>query len=223
MATAYYRLLPQQIFDDIVQNQTVQEVNIKGLNLVVFPHVYPSDKFRSTNFILDNLKSYFLNASICDMGCGMGIIGLYAIKYGAKFVVQADINPRAVENAKANKERIVDATHSVQIFESDCFDAIPKQKFNVIVFNIPFHSEPHNILDPLEYAFHDPQFSSTNRFLKQARAYCDLNTKIFIAFSSKGNVEQLENLFDESGFHWKLWKVTNSNQQFDNRIYKLAI
>jgi methylase of polypeptide subunit release factors len=222
MTIGYYKLAPELIFKDIVRDVDHKTVRIKGLDFFVHPHVYPSDKFRTTNFLLDSIGPLVANAHVCDMGCGFGIVGLYALHYGAKSVVQADINPMAVKNAKANKKLHAFSTQA-KIYKSDCFDDIPKQKFEVIVFNIPFHNEPCEIIDPLQYAFHDPMFKSVNKFLSQAVDYCHSSTKIIIAFSNKGDVNGLETIFDRSNFMWDLWKVTNTHQEFDNRLYQLRI
>ncbi len=46
--------------------------------------------------------------------------------------------------------------------------------------------------------------------------------QIFIAFSNKGETELLEKIFEENQYTWKLWKVTNTDQEYDNRIYLLT-
>lgn len=221
--TIYYKLSPKQIHENIMKSTQQKKVLIKDKYYLVHPQVYPSNKFRTTNFLLDCIQPLVLNSTVCDMGCGMGIIGLFSLQHGAKYVVQTDINPLAIENAKANKDLYSYTDKQVKIIESNCFDKIPKQKFDIIVFNIPFHSEPYKISDPLEYAFHDPNFESTNKFLKQAISYSNSNTNILIAFSNKGDVEGLEKIFNNSFYDWNLWKTANSHQQFDNRIYKLQI
>jgi methylase of polypeptide subunit release factors len=223
MTTTYYKLTPEKIFEDIIQSDESTKVRIKGREFFVHPHVYPSDKFRTTNFLLDSIQPLLKDAVICDMGCGMGIIGLFALQQGAKRVVQADINPLAVENAKANIAFYHYPDRKIQVFESNCFDNVPKQVFDVIVFNVPFHNEPHDIEDPLEYAFHDPNFVSTKKFLHQSVDYCHQNTDILIAFSNKGDVHGLEEIFDGSDFKWELWRKTNTDQEHDNRIYRLCV
>lgn len=223
MKKKYHKLSPDQIFEDIIRCDSPKKVQIKGLELIVYPHVYPSDKFRTTNFILENIEPLFLGSRVCDMGCGIGVIGLFALHHSATTVVQADINPIAVENAKANRDFYKYSHEQIKIFESNCFDQIPKQIFDIIIFNVPFHSEPYEISDPLEYAFHDPNFISIRKFLHQVVAYCNSSTKIFIAFSNKGDIKGLERIFQNSGLNWSLWKTINADQEFDNRLYQLGI
>jgi release factor glutamine methyltransferase len=220
-ATLYYKLPPDKIAQDITQSSSLKKITIKGRQFIVLPHVYPSDKFRTTDFLLESIQPLLNGATVCDMGCGMGIVGLFAIENKAKKVVQVDINPFAVKNAKANRRLHQYTEDQLYIIRSDCFERVLKQSFDLIVFNIPFHSEPYNIKDPLEYAFYDPAFTSTTKFLLEAKNFSHQDTKIIIAFSDKGDVAALEKIFDELQFTWKLWKRTNSDQKFDNRLYEL--
>lgn len=218
----YYKLAPEAILQDVERLSDRRIVNIKGLDMICCPHVYPSDQFRTTNFLLDAVSPFLKDARVCDMGCGPGVVGLYSIVQGAKKVVQADINYFAVQNAEENKKFHKISDEKMMIYHSDCFDNIPEQVFDVIIFNLPFHSDPVEIQDPLQHAFFDPSFQTVKKFLSQAEIFSIQDkTCIFLAFSNKGDVETLEQIFKNSTFSWSLWKVTNQQQLFDNRIYLL--
>jgi methylase of polypeptide subunit release factors len=220
----YYKLAANEIYEDVNEaNQEVIKSQIEGVDLVVFPHVYPSHRFRTTGFVLRNLKNIIKEKKICDMGCGPGIVGLYALQNGADRVVQADINPSAVENAKENNALQGFGENRIKTYLSNCFDSIPKETFDVIVFNMPYHCDKIKIDDPLKYAFYDPAFISIKKFLQQAREYSHKKTQIFIAFSNKGKTELLEKIFEQNQYNWKLWKITNTDQDYDNRIYLLTL
>ncbi len=219
----YYQLSADEIYDDV--NETSQEViksEVDGINLVVFPHVYPSQKFRTTSFMLKNLRDLVKGKKVCDMGCGPGIVGLFSLQNGASQVVQADINPSAVENAQENNTLHGFGENEIKTYLSDCFDNIPKEAFDIIVFNMPYHCDEIKIDDPLKYAFYDPAFVSIKKFLIQAREYSHKETQIFIAFSNKGETELLESIFEQNQYNWELWKVTNTDQEYDNRLYRLT-
>lgn len=220
----YYKLTADKICENV--NESKDEVirtEVEGVNFLVFPHVYPSHKFRTTAFVLRNLKNLVKDKIICDMGCGPGIVGLFSLKNGAKQVVQADINPNAVQNAKENNISHGFDASKVTTLLSDCFDNIPKASFDLIVFNMPYHCDKIKIDDPLKYAFYDPAFTSIKKFLKQAKNYSHKKTQIMIAFSNKGEVKLLEEIFDQNNYRWELWKVTNTDQEYDNRIYRLSL
>ena len=222
---SYYKKPPKEILRDIEQlnfSNNEKIIEIKHIKMILSPHVYPSDRFRTTNFLLESLEPFLKDARVCDMGCGLGVVGLYAIVKGAKKVVQADINTFAVDNAKKNRTLHKISDKKLEIYQSDCFDKMPPQKFDVIIFNPPFHSDFINIKDPLEHAFFDPSFQTVKKFLNQVAPYSlKRHTRIFLAFSNKGNVDELELIFKSSSFDWKLWKIINQDKEFDNRIYLL--
>jgi 16S rRNA G1207 methylase RsmC len=219
----YFKMNPEAILEHVLETDSQDRLaEIKKMQLICCPHVYPSDKFRTTNFLLEAIQPFLKNSRVCDMGCGPGIIGLYAILQGAKKVVQADINPFAVQNAEKNKKNHAIEPSKMEIYLSDCFDNIPLQNFDNIIFNLPFHSDVIQINEPLAYAFFDPSFQTVRKFLNQVTNYCVKNkTNIFLAFSNKGDIKTLEDIFEDSVFNWKLWKVINQDQEYDNRIYLL--
>lgn len=219
----YFKLVPDKIYQDIKKsNRQLVKAEMEGIEFFVFPHVYPSHNFRSSRFILNALKNLLKGKKVCDMGCGPGIVGLFSLHNGAQSVVQIDINYHAVKNAQENNLLHRFRGNKIKVFLSDCFDGVPQNSFDLIIFNIPYHCDLINIDDPLKYAFYDPHFSTTRKFLKQVKEYSHEKTQIFIAFSNKGNIRLLENLFDEYGYIWKLWKKINGNMKFDNRIYRLS-
>jgi len=219
----YYQLGADQIFEDVKSTNDEKKNIVEGAEFVVCPHVYPSQKFRTTSFVLKNLKNMVKGKRVCDMGCGPGIVGLFSIINGAKKAIQADINPYAVENAKINNQFNEFTKDQIETYLSDCFDNIPKQKFDLIVFNMPYHNDDIEIEDPLQRAFYDPRFDSIKKFLAQSINYINNKTEIIIAFSNKGDTKLLEQIFDRSEYYWTLWKITNTDQEFDNRIYKLTM
>lgn len=223
----YYKFQPKDILKKIRNSYRIKREckkkidNIFGIKLCFMPHVYPSSEFRTTRFLLRNLRKIFKKKNICDMGCGPGIVGLFALRKGASFVVQADINKYAYENAKFNNLLNNYKQDQIETYLSDCFDNIPKQNFDVIIFNMPFHNDKIEIKDPIQYAFYDPEFKSIKKFLFQAKNYLHSDSQMFIAFSNKGDCAELESLFLKYKYEYELWKIINTNKDYDNRIYRL--
>lgn len=217
----YHLLEPEQIAEDVLKNDEVEVVNIEGIECFIFPEVYPSNKFRSSKFLITQIKQLAKAKNICDMGCGCGIIGLVALFNGATSVTQIDINPMSIKNTNLNRVFHSFTKKQLQIINSDCFDNVPVKKFDLVIFNIPFHSDPWEFCSPIEYAFHDPDFLTLKKFLEQVKHYSHDNTKIILAFSNRGNVSTLEKLFDFYGYQWELWKVANQKQKYDSRLYML--
>ena len=83
-------------------------------------------------------------ASVLDLGCGAGIIGLVAATMGAGSITMTDANLFAVATARQNALRLgIDAI----VRASDVFDALDAQRFDLIVSNPPFHRGKHVDLD----------------------------------------------------------------------------
>ena len=100
--------------------------------LQVFDDVYlPSD---DSFLLVDNLK---VNSGdiVLDMGCGSGILGIFAADH-AKRVVSVDISPRALACAKQNY-KLNKVTCPVEFNEGDLFSNIT-EKFDLIMFNPPY-------------------------------------------------------------------------------------
>lgn len=78
-------------------------------------------------------------ASVLDVGCGYGPIGLSAAKLaGAGRVTMVDINERAVELAIRNAKR--NRITNVEILVSDLFTAVQGRRFNCILTNPPIRA-----------------------------------------------------------------------------------
>jgi len=155
------------------------------------------------------------------MGCGFGMVGIYSLHHGATKVILADINPYAVENAEINKKSHKFSDDQIMIYESDCFDNIPKQTFDVLIFNPPFNTNGKPTSDVLRKSLWDPGFTSLKKFLGSAKDYMNISSKLLIYYSDRGDIKTLEKLFGQYLYRWKLWKVFNKDQKFDNRIYVL--
>lgn len=221
----FYTMNPNEIIKKIEKNylSELKKVKIQNIQFFLIPDVYPSQNFRTTDFLLSNIKLKVKNKIVCDMGCGCGIVGFYSLFNGAKKVSMADINPKAIENSKINKNNFNFSNKQASIYLSDCFDNFSNEVFDIIVFNIPFHSEEHSFNHYLDYALFDPGFRTLKKFLSQVRKFSHSDTEIIIAFSNKGDIKAVENIFDEFSFDWKLWKVINSEAKYDNRLYLLKL
>jgi 16S rRNA (guanine1207-N2)-methyltransferase len=80
--------------------------------------------------------SFKAKSNVLDLGCGSGIVGIYAMKKADVTVDMVDVNERAVEIAKRNKE----LNHvEANIYVSNGFDNINKQ-FDIILSNPPIHA-----------------------------------------------------------------------------------
>ena len=81
------------------------------------------------------LQRYLTPSSVCiDVGCGSGILGISAIKLGAKYAYLTDIDYVAVESAKHNAE-INGVAQSVTVAHSNLLEN-SDVKGDIILANI---------------------------------------------------------------------------------------
>jgi ribosomal protein L11 methyltransferase len=76
-----------------------------------------------------------MGKKVLDLGCGSGILGIYAAKRGASEVWGYDIDPLAVENSRENY-RLNNVTHICQAGMGSIVDVEPGKVFDVVVVNI---------------------------------------------------------------------------------------
>jgi ribosomal protein L11 methyltransferase len=79
------------------------------------------------------LTQNFENKSVLDMGSGTGVLSFLAKQQGAQAVLGIDNDPNAVQNAIDNLKYNL---HEGVNFLEGSFDAIPDQKFDIILSNI---------------------------------------------------------------------------------------
>lgn len=80
---------------------------------------FGTGEHETTAMCLKLLQHYLTPASVCiDVGCGSGILGISAIKLGARYAYLTDIDEIAVESAKHNS-KINGVEDSVKVVRSD--------------------------------------------------------------------------------------------------------
>ncbi|MDP2933291.1 MAG: methyltransferase [bacterium] len=157
----------------------------------------PPKVFKPTldSFLLAGHVKIKLKDRVLDMGCGSGFVGIVAAKLGAGEVTASDINPHAVACGRANA-RLNGVEKKFQAIQSDLFQKIPKQKFDVIVFNPPFSSsyfltEARNAKKDKWYVVARDGGISGNevlfKFLSGAGRFCHRETEIYTIISEMQN------------------------------------
>ena len=98
-----------------------------------------------------------MDTDVLDVGCGYGPIGLVAAGLaGNGTVTMIDINERAVATARENAERL--GVKNVRILQSDQFEALGDEQFDVILTNPPIRagkSVVHGIFEGAYYRLRD--------------------------------------------------------------------
>jgi 16S rRNA (guanine1207-N2)-methyltransferase len=116
------------------------EVTIDGivLRFETAPALFsPASADAGTLAMLSSVR-FSSNDKVLDLGCGYGLVGVYAAKrIGADRVWMSDNDPVALDFARRNAEQngVADAT----IVQSDGFHALREADFTKILCNPPYH------------------------------------------------------------------------------------
>ena len=83
---------------------------------------FGTGEHETTSMCVELLQEYLTPDSVCiDVGCGSGILGISAVKLGAKFAYLTDIDAVAVESANHNCA-LNGVTDNVQVARANLLD-----------------------------------------------------------------------------------------------------
>lgn len=171
-----------------------QTFDYLGLTLVVPPGVQP---ITPTSHLLGEavLAEAREGGRVLDMGTGCGVNAILAAARGAQ-VVAVDINPTAIEAARANAERN-GVAERVTVRYSDVFSEVAGA-FDLIVFDPPFRwFKPRDLT---ETAITDEGYRAMTSFFRQARRHLAPGARMLIFFGTSGDMGYLKRLMAEAGF-----------------------
>ena len=139
MYTHYMRILEQ-----IVEGKPIQyllghayfmEEKFKVTEHTLIPREDTAGIVTLSNNFLENK----VDAKVLDIGTGTGILAIMIAKLNTKqHVFASDISPEAL---KVAKENALNHQVNVEFIESNLFEHIPQQSFDLIVSNPPYISE----------------------------------------------------------------------------------
>lgn len=133
--------------DDILIVPSWEEVKSEDKDKMIL-HIDPGTAFgtgmhETTQLVIRQLKKYVTpDTEMLDVGTGSGILGIVALKLGAKHVLGTDLDPCAVPAVAENKEanQIVDETFDMVIGNIIDDKAIQDQagyeKYDIVTANI---------------------------------------------------------------------------------------
>lgn len=131
----------QFYLDDILIIPSWEQVKPEDEGKMII-HIDPGTAFgtgmhETTQLCIRQIKKYVTDTTrILDVGCGSGILGMLALKFGAAYAVGTDLDPCAI-----------DATH-----ENMKENGVPKEQYEVMIGNI---IDDKAIQDQVGYACYD--------------------------------------------------------------------
>lgn len=137
----------QFYIDDILVIPSWEDVKAEDSNKLVI-HIDPGTAFgtgmhETTQLCIRALRKYVKNGDlVLDVGCGSGILGMLALKFGAGHSIGTDLDPCALDATHENMEvnGIAKDQYEVMIGniidDKDVQDAVGYEKYDIVLANI---------------------------------------------------------------------------------------
>ena len=186
------------------------------IKLEIPPQVFHPGFFFSTRLLLNYINHLPLQGkSFLELGCGSGLISIYAARKGAK-VTATDINPIAIEFLRKNSQQNMS---EIMIIQSDLFKDIPVQQFDMIAINPPYYKKQP--LSDLDYAwfcgengeYFEALFEGLNNYVHE-------HSDVIMVLFEGCDIEMIENSAVQNGFNLRCIHI-HKNLLEKNFIFKI--
>lgn len=168
----------------------------KDIRLDIPPQVFHPGFFFSTQLLLQYISKLPLHEKqFLEPGCGSGLISIVAAKKGAN-VTATDINHIAIasllKNSRQNKVKL-------EIIQSDLFNNIPKQQFDIIAINPPYYKKkPATAQDYAWYCGENGEYFSS--LFDTIGTYIHEHTEILMVLFEDCDMEMIHGFAAKNGF-----------------------
>jgi len=193
------------VFNKMVDDADPYRIVVFGKIIPVLPGVFSPKYFSDVKWFAKAVPKIVGARSFLEIGTGTGVISLFVALCGAKKkIVATDINPTAAKNARCTfrLHRL-----PIQVRVGDVFQPIfPKEKFDVIFWNHPFHfskSKPKNMLERGGY---DYQYRSLRAFFSGAKQYLTSDGEVLLGTSKNARLDLIRKFAREYGYRCRLIK-----------------
>jgi HemK-related putative methylase len=174
-------------YEFLSSHKTLDAFEVGGLKFVCPPGIYHPTEFSSTRFMYRGVFNELprFGQRVLDIGTGCGALGICLAAAG-RAVTMLDIDPLAVACAANNAvlNRV-----DVQVLQSDLFEAVPEEKYDLILFNIPLLDK--EVESQLEVIACDTNGRLFTRFMHEARHHLTANGAVCVSISNLGHREAI--------------------------------
>ena len=137
----------QFYIDDILVIPSWENVEAKDSDKMVI-HIDPGTAFgtgmhETTQLCIRQLKKYVTeDTEILDVGCGSGILGMLALKFGAKHSVVTDLDPCAIDATYENMDNNGISRDQYEVMigniidDKEVQDKVGYEKYDIVAANI---------------------------------------------------------------------------------------
>lgn len=117
-----------------------QSINGIEMTFITSRNIFSPDNIDKGTVLMLSSVQFEQNSRILDLGCGYGVVGIYAAKLiGAENVVMSDTDKTAV--ALSIKNTALNGVPGVKVIRSDGFKSINDTGFTHILSNPPYHAD----------------------------------------------------------------------------------
>jgi release factor glutamine methyltransferase len=169
------------------------EVSYRGEIITVLPGVFSPRYDQSGKAAIEWLPP-LAGKRFLEIGCGCGIISVFAARAGARLVVAADISADAARNTKLNFD--ARGLSNALVLQGDLLDAVAG-KFDLIVFNPPFYDAAPRTM--LERAVFDEGLRVMRRFIADVRRCLAADGSVMLGFPKNGDETLLRRELQQAG------------------------
>ncbi|HKB45316.1 MAG TPA: HemK2/MTQ2 family protein methyltransferase, partial [Chitinophagaceae bacterium] len=189
----------------------------ENIKLEIPPQIFHPGFFFSTRLLLNYIKQLPLkDKSFLEPGCGSGLISIYAAKKGA-LVTSTDINPVAIEFLKKNSQQ---NNAELTIIQSDLFQNIPVQQFDIIAINPPYYKkQPKSTQEYAWYCGENGEYFSG--LFKNLNNYIHKQSQMLMVAFEGCDMKMIEDLAGQNGFQLNCI-YTEQNLLERNFIFKIV-
>lgn len=183
---AHFRDIPEGLYLDMINDQTRLDASIKPA-----------------------IKDLCKDRVVIDLGCGSGVLGLYALEHGAKFVYFVEQNPNMVKILKDVLPTLIDNS-KFEIIHSYCQNlrkehfkrGTPELCVSELIGTQLFDEGYYQCTAPLKRMFKDLIFVPDTFHLDIYQCDVDYNSPIWPQHE-KHLVEHYKNMYSRIGWtHW---------------------
>lgn len=170
------------------------ETTVLGLPIIVLPGVWSPAYDWSSAFYAENLPD-LQGRDFLEIGCGTGVLSVFAARFGAKRIVSIDVNETAVANAKLNFKRF--GIKNADAILSNVFSEV-RGEFDVVTWNAPYHGcKPSDLL---ERGCADEDYTDIRTFFRNVSYYLKPGGTVAFGFSESGDLPLIESVIESNGF-----------------------
>lgn len=196
-------------------------VRFDNLKVKVYKNIFHPSLFFSTKYLYSFLSKINLQSkSFLEIGSGSGVLSLLAYQKGAN-VTALDIDENAVNNTIENFENNFGIHHKAQILQSDLFEKINPQIFDVILINPPYFFESVQHTSQLAWYCGENGEYFKNLFINLSR-YIDKDTLVIMILADNCEIERIKNIASQNNFYFNLLEHKKIKWEI-NYIYQIQV